>query len=182
QTSNGWDDMVTLLVQYVLFVSLYIMIVSIINNSRNRFWFLHFVIMPYILFLITITIIPVPNIFQTNNEQFLKSVILFPFRDIIIGYAYAKREALLNLLMMVPFGFFLTFMTKKNVWKTVIITFCFSLSIETIQLLTVLFNRIDARTFDVTDLITNTLGGLCGYIIHRFVRKKCLSGNTKIAA
>lgn len=174
--------MVTLLAHYVLFVSLYIMIVSIINHRRNRFWFLHFVMLPYILFVLTITIIPLPNIFQPKNEQFWQSVNWLPFRDIIHGYAYAKREALLNVLMMVPFGFFLPFMTKKNVWKTVIITFCFSLSIETIQLLTVLFNRIDARTFDVTDLITNTLGGLCGYIIHRFVHKKCLSGNMKNAA
>lgn len=126
----------------------------------------------YILIVLTITVIPLPNIFNERNELFLQSVNLLPFRDIVYGYGFAKSEALFNVIMMIPFGILFPLLTRKKLLGTVLCTFLFSLTIESLQLLTVLFNRIDARTFDVTDLITNTTGGFIGYILFRIFTKK----------
>ena len=46
-----------------------------------------------------------------------------------------------------------------------VITFLFSLTIECSQLLSAWWVGIYSRNFDVTDLITNTIGGLIGYYI-----------------
>lgn len=54
-------------------------------------------------------------------------------------------------------------------------SFLFSLMIETVQLLSVLWGSLVYRTFDVTDLITNTIGGLLGYLF--FVILKPISFN-----
>ncbi len=49
---------------------------------------------------------------------------------------------------------------------------CFlaSLAIESIQLLYCWGAVSNRRIFDVTDLITNTAGGLAGYIVFRILR------------
>lgn len=119
----------------------------------------------YSLIVLTFTVIPLPNIFNIKNEYFLQSINLIPFRDLYYGYGFAKREAFYNVLMMIPFGFLFPLLSKRNMIHTIFVTFLFSLLIESLQLLTVLFNRIDARTFDVTDLITNSIGGIIGYIL-----------------
>jgi glycopeptide antibiotics resistance protein len=62
---------------------------------------------------------------------------------------------------MMPFGFLLPIVKKQNLLSTVFWTFLFSLGIELTQ---PLINGF--RSADITDLITNTLGGLLGYFIY----------------
>lgn len=167
----------TYVAHYVLITCLYLIFLILTKKQRTiRNLLVHFTMLVYILIVLSITVIPLPNVLHPKNEQFLQSVNLLPFRDIIHGYAFAKQEALFNIFMMIPFGFLFPLITKKNLLQTVLITFSFSLTIETIQLLTVLFDRVNARTFDITDLITNTTGGLIGYIIFKIFHKKYLSG------
>ena len=87
---------------------------------------------------------------------------LVPFDDYINGRGDVVRQIVLNVIMTVPFGFLFP-MTQQRSKRTLLITvlasFLFSLSIELFQ---PLINS--SRTFDVTDLITNTLGGIIGYL------------------
>ncbi len=65
--------------------------------------------------------------------------------------------------MTIPFGFFLPLVGKKmNLIKTVLITTAFSISIEFLQLFSIAY-----RATDITDVITNTLGGLIGYCLYK---------------
>lgn len=66
--------------------------------------------------------------------------------------------SLLNVLLFVPFGFFLPVLWKgyRKVWQTLLAGLLISLSIEFLQLFT-------HRATDVNDLITNTCGTLLGY-------------------
>lgn len=76
-----------------------------------------------------------------------------------------------NVLAFVPFGFFLPILSRfsKGLFRMTLFTFEFSLLVETIQLV----SRVGS--FDVDDLILNTLGGILGYLFFAFcdyVRRK----------
>lgn len=65
-----------------------------------------------------------------------------------------------NILIFIPFGFFLPMASKhRSFCVTVLDSFIISLLIETIQL----FTKVGC--FDVDDLLLNTVGGVVGYII-----------------
>ena len=66
--------------------------------------------------------------------------------------------------MMIPFGFLYPIIRKVGILKTVTVVFLFSLTIESTQLLSAFWGGLASRSFDVTDLITNTFGGLVGYL------------------
>lgn len=66
-----------------------------------------------------------------------------------------------NILVFIPFGFFLNIYlkdSKSTRIKTLIITIIFSVSIEIIQL-------FQGRYFDLTDIISNTIGSIIGKAI-----------------
>lgn len=88
-----------------------------------------------------------------------------PFRDLRLQYSGAVREIVLNIIMMMPFGFLYPIIKKKQVVATVLMAFLFSLSIECLQLVGARWGGIASRSFDVTDLVTNTFGGLIGYLL-----------------
>ncbi|HPF87263.1 MAG TPA: VanZ family protein [Candidatus Limiplasma sp.] len=73
-----------------------------------------------------------------------------------------------NVVMMVPLGIYLRYYFTCNFGKTLVITFGFSLILELIQL-SGLFGlySVAYRTFDVDDLLTNTLGGVIGFWLAR---------------
>lgn len=71
-----------------------------------------------------------------------------------------------NVLMLVPFGMYLHYYFKCGFWKTLLFSFLLSLFFEISQL-TGLFHIYahNYRTFEMDDLIANTLGGLVGWIV-----------------
>ena len=66
-----------------------------------------------------------------------------------------------NVIAFIPFGYFLPRLFKYRIQflKAVLVSFDLSLAIEIIQLL----SRVGS--FDVDDLILNTIGGIIGYIL-----------------
>lgn len=65
-----------------------------------------------------------------------------------------------NVIIFIPFGFFLPMASRyRSLLGTVFYSFGLSLCVETFQL----FSRVGS--FDVDDLLLNTIGGLAGYII-----------------
>ncbi len=68
-------------------------------------------------------------------------------------------DYLLNILLLMPLGFFLPVLWRcfRRFWRTLLAGFGFSLFIELSQLLNV-------RYTDVDDLIMNTLGAVLGYV------------------
>ena len=66
-----------------------------------------------------------------------------------------------NIGVFIPFGLFVPtlFSNCKNICLTVLLTLQMSLAVELIQLVT------QVGSFDVDDILLNTMGGLCGYLI-----------------
>ena len=88
---------------------------------------------------------------------------LVPFIDVSDGKGDFIRQVVLNIIMTIPFGFILPLIKNKktNLIKIILYTFLLSLGIELLQ---PLIN--DFRSSDITDLITNVLGGIIGYILY----------------
>lgn len=97
---------------------------------------------------------------------------LMPFKTIVdishVDYnshgRYILREMLVNVGLLMPVGLLLGFtstLLKKSICiqKIILLGFLISLSIETLQLIT------RTGTFEVDDLIYNTLGCAIGYLI-----------------
>lgn len=65
-----------------------------------------------------------------------------------------------NVIIFMPFGFFMPMASKyRSLFSTVFYSFGLSLCVETFQLVT------KVGSFDVDDLLLNTMGGLAGYIL-----------------
>lgn len=100
---------------------------------------------------------------------------LTPFREIrrfivyrrTLGWFAVLSNLLGNVLAFVPFGMILPMLTLKcrNFFHIVLLGFDFSLFVETIQLIS------KVGSFDVDDLILNTLGAALGYLAYRLIRR-----------
>lgn len=78
----------------------------------------------------------------------------------------APRQDVLNVVAFLPFGIYLGYFIR--IFKlpiTVLVSFSLSLVFETVQLLT------NIGCFSAVDLITNTIGGLIGYMIYKLIYK-----------
>ena len=75
------------------------------------------------------------------------------------------KTSLLNILLLVPFGFGLPFITNLRMKKIVVIGALFSIVIEFLQLVTGFMAKITFRIADINDVIFNTVGVIIGYIL-----------------
>ena len=76
------------------------------------------------------------------------------------------RTSLLNILLMMPFGFGLPFIAELKAGRVIVIGALFSITIELIQLLTGVMAGMTFRVADVNDVIFNTAGVATGYAIY----------------
>jgi glycopeptide antibiotics resistance protein len=75
------------------------------------------------------------------------------------------KTSLLNILLMVPFGFGLPFITNLRMKKVVVIGALFSIVIEVLQFVTGFMAKITFRVADINDVLFNTVGVTIGYIL-----------------
>ncbi len=85
------------------------------------------------------------------------------------------KTSLLNILLLIPFGFGLPFITNFRMRRIVLIGALFSIIIELLQLITGLLANITFRIADINDVLFNTIGVAIGYMLFfeflRFYRK-----------
>lgn len=98
--------------------------------------------------------------YSYNLVPFLEIKRFWNNREIIGSFAVFINLAG-NVLAFVPFGFFLPVLNvhARGILRMALFTFEFSLLVETIQLVS------KVGSFDVDDLMLNTLGGILGYVI-----------------
>ena len=114
----------------------------------------------YILCLFQVVTFQDINSFGSNN--------FIPFRE-ITRYTFGSRlfikNIIGNMLMFIPYGFFVAYYSKIDDWKH---SFCLvliaSLVIESTQLAI-------GRVFDVDDILLNVIGGILGFLIYKVFKK-----------
>lgn len=99
------------------------------------------------------------EVLRGDTEIVASGVNFIPFDSGVRGYV-------LNIIMLMPFGFLTAFIWKecRDIRRILLMGFGFSLIIEITQL----FNY---RTTDVDDLTANTLGAVIGYLIYKVFRR-----------
>lgn len=88
---------------------------------------------------------------------------LIPFAD----YSQANaREMIYNFIVFIPFGLLFSVNFKRtDFWHKLIYVFFFSLAVEMLQFM------LAIGVTDITDVITNTLGGLVGLSFYSLAKK-----------
>lgn len=132
-------------------------------KNNKKYLFLKSILYIYISFVLYFTlmpfIIPIPLI---NFNISSVNINLVPFNDILLGHGGSIRELVLNIVMMIPFGIMIPYIYKKKFLSSIKYTLGFSLIIELFQI----FSYGGLRSFDTTDLISNTIGGIVGYWLY----------------
>ncbi len=97
-----------------------------------------------------------------NGQTTRESLNLLP---LITLTSYDVKTSLLNILLFVPFGFGLSFLTNYRMRQVVAMGAAFSIAIELLQLITGLIGKITFRVADVNDVIFNTIGTAIGCVV-----------------
>lgn len=92
------------------------------------------------------------------NFHFTPTILSVLREELILG-EWVKTMLVLNFLMFMPMGIFLRLLLKKAVQKYMVgIALAIPLAVELLQ-------SIVGRSFNMDDIILNTLGILCGWVL-----------------
>lgn len=119
----------------------------------------------YLSLVLFFTMMPVITSIPFILNHPYKPMNLIPFIDVSLRRGDFFRQVCLNVIMTIPFGFLFPLTGNKRVKFGATVLFCFLMSFG-IELLQPFFNR----SSDITDLITNVIGGVLGYGLYAIFR------------
>lgn len=157
------------LVDFIILILLYLFIFYKKWKVKGKdVIFINTIMYIYLSFVLYFTLMPIVTSLPFIFNHPYKPMNLVPFVDAINGKGDFIRQIVLNIIMTIPFGFLFPLMgsRKAKLLKTILYTLLLSLSIELLQ---PLINGF--RSSDITDLITNVLGGIIGYIIYLIFKR-----------
>ena len=114
----------------------------------------------YLSFVLYFTLMPIIKSIPFVLNHPYTPMNLVPFVDVLEGRGDFFRQLVLNIIMTIPFGFLFPLTQNRSAGFSRTIVFCFLMSLG-IELLQPLIDGF--RSSDITDLITNVIGGMLGY-------------------
>ena len=132
------------------------------NNAANKLTTVLFIIYLVALLWILVFKLGVRFSYMAN-----RSVNLIPFSEpLILNGKIDFGEMILNVVIFVPLGMYAGILFERWIFgKKVFLFFLVSLMVEALQFIL----RVGA--FDITDIITNTVGGIIGLMIFIAIEK-----------
>jgi glycopeptide antibiotics resistance protein len=132
------------------------------NHITNKLTKALFIIYLLALFWILLLKLGVRFTYMRN-----RSINLIPFREpLILNGKPDAGEVILNVVIFVPLGIYAGVLFKEWTFgKKLFSFFLVSLLVEGLQFI------LNVGAFDITDIITNTLGGIIGLIIFYVIEK-----------
>lgn len=95
-----------------------------------------------------------------------RQINLFPFENLIKYGQIDLIETIMNVVIFIPMGIYSGILFKNwNLGKKILFCFLFSFFVEGIQYI------FKFGSFDISDIITNTLGGIIGLLIFIVIEK-----------
>ena len=139
----------------VLIVLLFEISSSLIRNKKidKKVIFLR---TAYLSLLLCITIIGRGE----KKIEFSFEALFTTYRNVVLGVKYAEYDIINNILLFIPAG---ALFEDTTFGKMTLKIFLLSLTLEMCQLL------LKCGLFEMCDLIDNTLGGIIGLLITRYV-------------
>lgn len=154
--------------QFDMFFGLTVLaILLVILRRRGRgFSYLFFfsVFWIYLLYVVSVILFPFPIFGDQTNVAFKPRINLIPF---YFGSCemlnLCIRDIVGNILLTIPFGFGISFITRIKAKDFVALAFAVGLTFECAQLLMSFVFKIAFRTIDINDVLLNATGVLIGY-------------------
>ena len=131
--------------------------------KKNSKFLILILFLIYLVLLVWITLFKLQ--FSINDLDKTRSVNFMPFYyDKEIGSSFHLKEVLENVLIFMPMGIYLQMLlSKSNYYKKLMIIGGTSLLLETAQYV------LAIGVSDITDILTNTAGGLSGLILYSMI-------------
>ncbi len=146
-------------IDFIVLVFLYVFVFYKKWKTRGREVLLVNTLMyVYLSFVLFFTMMPVIASIPFMLDHPYMPMNLVPFIDVSLRRGDFFRQVILNVIMTLPFGFLFPLTRDKRAKFGVTVFFCFLMSLG-IELLQPFFDR----SSDITDLITNVIGGALGY-------------------
>ncbi|MFC7679866.1 VanZ family protein [Paenibacillus sp. GCM10028914] len=118
----------------------------------------------YVLLLTWIIVFKIAYSFQDLPE--IRNINLIPFGEsVIVNNEIDIQELLYNMLAFIPFGIYISMLTKWSILKRTTFIASVSLVYESLQFIFAI------GASDITDLINNTLGGIVGIGLYHLLLK-----------
>ena len=137
-------------------------------EKRKEKVFVYIVMGIYLFFLCWLILFKLAD--SIDKIPSMRGINLIPFHyDQIAGSRFHFNEVLYNAIVFIPAGFYFSALGKKKYISGIVLSALLSLSFETLQWIFAL------GASDITDLITNTIGGAIGAGIF-FVAGKMFKG------
>lgn len=114
----------------------------------------------YLSFVLYFTLMPILTSIPFMLNHPYTPMNLVPFIDVVMERGDFLRQVILNMIMTIPFGFLFPLTQNRTAKFRTTVFSCFLMSLG-IELLQPLINGF--RSSDITDLITNVIGGMIGY-------------------
>ena len=130
----------------------------IIKNKEKFYFYKEVVKLGFIIYIISLFYVVTFQDVSWSTSNFI------PFKEMFRYPIFSRlffKNVVGNMIMFLPYGFFISYFLKLDKVKTIaILSIIVSLTIEFTQLLI-------GRVFDVDDIMLNIIGGVSGYIIYR---------------
>jgi len=145
-----------IIISTIIIVSL--RITYIIKNRENITIYKELLMLSFIIYILCLfQVVTFQDDVTWSSNNFIPLKEIFRYN---IGSRLFFKNVLGNMVMFLPFGFFISYYLKnEKSTLTIILTLIASCSIEIVQMLI-------GRVFDVDDIILNLLGGLLGYYLY----------------
>lgn len=149
------------LVSIVIVVA--IRVCFLIKNKKHIVLYRELIMLTMIIYtLMLFQVVTNQDVVSWSSNNFIPFKEMFRYK---LGSALFFKNVLGNLIMFLPFGFFVAYTLRPSSKKLVILlSLMASVTIEVVQLAI-------GRVFDVDDIILNTLGGFLGGLIYYIVNK-----------
>ncbi|SFU51217.1 VanZ family protein [Butyrivibrio sp. M55] len=145
------------------------------KESKKGKVFAYVVMGIYLLFLCWLILFKIADILDKIPSR--RSINLVPFYyGGFNGSQFQLFDILYNMLVFVPAGFYFAALGKKKIISGIGGCFILSLSFEVLQWVFAIGSS------DITDLITNTAGGVVGTVIYFLLRKISRGHEVKIVS
>lgn len=137
-------------------------ITYIVKNDTHIVFYKEILALGFIIYILCLFHVVTFQDVTWSNSNFI------PFKEMFryeFGSVLFVRNVLGNMMMFVPFGFFVSYFLKlEKPISIFLLSLLTSSTIETTQLLI-------GRVFDVDDIILNVIGGILGFFLWRLLHK-----------
>lgn len=167
---------------YIISIPIYIifLIILILKKIKLNKIILNSFFYFYIVSLLAVTIFPIPIqwlkeiwIYLWQNNNFIPfASILEILRNEALSNFIKIKQIIWNIVLFIPMWFFIPFIWKKYIFikKAIYIWILASLSIEIIQYIISLILWFNYKSFDIDDILLNTIWFIFWIILFRLFR------------